>query len=983
VKDQNKTKQQLVNELNELRQAYDELERKVRGHTAELISANAALQTELAERKRTEQAWRDSEERYRRLVETTPDAISLTDLAGNILLCNRQAALLQGLERAEEMIGRNAFEFVAPESAQLAIENARKTLEMGSVRNIEYISVRQDGTCFPVELSASVILDADGKPNALLGVVRDITARKQAEEALRESEVIFSSFLEHSPIYVFFKDKDTRALRLSKNYEQMLGMPLDRALGKTMDDLFPSDLAKSMVADDLRVLNEGRRVDVVEELGGRIYETTKFPIIKDGKPFILAGFTVDITERRRAEETLRTSEARYRAVVEDMPVLICRFLPDGVLTFVNDHYCAYFNQRCEDLVGCNFYQFIPEAERESVRQHYGALTPDRPTVTYEHQVVGPDGTLRWQRWTDRALFDVHSRPVEYQSIGEDITDRKQAEEELRESQQLMSVALRTARAGAWKWDRNTNKATWSDENYLVMGLAPGSVESAYANWLACVHPDDRQEAELRVAEAIEQRGELNAEFRVIWPDDSLHWINDIGQMIYDDAGEPIGMYGIQMDITERKRVEEALRQYTERLSILHEIDQSILAARSIEDIADAALSRLPRFAPIWRVKALLFDFVTEEAVSVAHYCAGVKQPIDERQPLAELGPVVNLQPGEVHAINDLTELLDPSPNQLRQISDGARSSIDAPLIVLGRQIGLLSVAATQWNAFQGEMVDVAREVADVLAVAIQNAHLLERAQRQTRELEQRVIERTRELAAANERLTELDRLKSKFVSDVSHELRTPIANLKLHVELLEHGRPDKRAHYQAVVRQQARRLSQLVDDILNLSRLDMVSERATLGLVDLNFVVEQIVAAHQPRAEAAKLTLSFDPQPGLPPVRGEVNQLAQVVTNLVMNAVNYTPQGLVRVTTLRQGDEACLQIEDSGIGIDPADLPNIFDRFYRGRGSQRSETPGTGLGLAIVKEIIDLHNGRIEVNSQMRQGTTFKVWLPLFRVSDA
>jgi signal transduction histidine kinase len=240
---------------------------------------------------------------------------------------------------------------------------------------------------------------------------------------------------------------------------------------------------------------------------------------------------------------------------------------------------------------------------------------------------------------------------------------------------------------------------------------------------------------------------------------------------------------------------------------------------------------------------------------------------------------------------------------------------------------------------QGEVVDVVREVADQLAVAIQNARLLEQTQRHARELEQRVAERTRELAAANERLTELDRLKSKFVSDVSHELRTPIANLKLHVELLEHGRADKREHYLGVVKQQSRRLGQLVDDILNLSRLEMGRERVALGPVNLNFVVEQIVAAHQPRAESSRLSLTFEPLPELPQVRGEVNQLAQVVTNLVINALNYTPEGAVRVSTFQTAAE--LPADQKTPASHRSTLPNILTA-YRGR-SQRAKPHWTGL----------------------------------------
>jgi len=136
---------------------------------------------------------------------------------------------------------------------------------------------------------------------------------------------------------------------------------------------------------------------------------------------------------KQAEDLLRESEARYRTIVENMPVLICRFLPDGTLTFVNDQYCRYFNALPDDLVGQNFFQYIPEEQRAEVRRHYTSLTQENPTKTYEHQVLAPDSTSRWQRWTDRALFDPQGFPVEYQSIGEDITEQVQRNLALQES----------------------------------------------------------------------------------------------------------------------------------------------------------------------------------------------------------------------------------------------------------------------------------------------------------------------------------------------------------------------------------------------------------------------------------------------------------------------------------------------------------------------------------------------------------------------
>lgn len=436
------------------------------------------------------------------------------------------------------------------------IQAAIETTDPDFSRQLEHRVLYNDGKIGYIAVRFFIVKDSQGRTVKTYGVNQDITERKRAEEALRESEMIFSSFLEHSPIYVFFKDKDVRALRLSKNYEHMLGMPLDRALGKTMDDLFPSDLAKSMMADDLRILNEGRRVDVVEELGGRVYETTKFPIIKDGQPFMLAGFTVDITERQRADQALRESEERYRRLIETSPDAITLTDLGGTIIFCNQQAALLQGLgHAEEMIGRSAFEFVAPESAPLAIENARKILETGSIRNVEYTSVKSDGTRFLVELSASAILDVDGQPNALIGVVRDITDRKRAEEALRESQQLISVALQTAKAGAWKWDRKTNKASWSDENYLVMGLAPGSVEAAYANWLACIHPDDRQAAELRVAEAMEQRSELNATFRVIWPDGSVHWINDIGQTIYDEAGESIGMYGIQMDITERIRSE--------------------------------------------------------------------------------------------------------------------------------------------------------------------------------------------------------------------------------------------------------------------------------------------------------------------------------------------------------------------------------------------------------------------------------------------
>ncbi len=135
--------------------------------------------------RRAEEALRESEERYRALVEASPDAISLTDLEGRTIFCNKQALALLGFESMQEALGRNAFDFIAPEDRQRAVDNAQRTLRMNSISHIEYTLVRNDGSRVPIELGASVVVDAEGKPKGFIGVVRDITERKEAEESLK------------------------------------------------------------------------------------------------------------------------------------------------------------------------------------------------------------------------------------------------------------------------------------------------------------------------------------------------------------------------------------------------------------------------------------------------------------------------------------------------------------------------------------------------------------------------------------------------------------------------------------------------------------------------------------------------------------------------------------------------------------------------------------------------------------------------------
>jgi signal transduction histidine kinase len=269
---------------------------------------------------------------------------------------------------------------------------------------------------------------------------------------------------------------------------------------------------------------------------------------------------------------------------------------------------------------------------------------------------------------------------------------------------------------------------------------------------------------------------------------------------------------------------------------------------------------------------------------------------------------------------------------------------------------------------------------------------LDSLQRTNEILDQRVAERTRDLAGANEqllvqahrledankRLQTLDELKSRFVSDVSHELRTPIANLAIYLEMIQYGTPEENARYLQVLRDETERLNRLVSDILDLSRMEAGTSKVEMAWQDVNEIVEKVVVANRLRAEDKGLSVFFAPDVHLPHLWADAGQLTQVANNLIGNAVNYTKQGGVNVSTKHNAvtNEILLVVSDSGVGIDAADIPHLFERFYRGRQAGQSTIPGTGLGLAITKEIVDRLHGRIEVASNVGMGTQFKVYFP-------
>ncbi|MBI5566623.1 MAG: HAMP domain-containing histidine kinase, partial [Chloroflexi bacterium] len=246
-------------------------------------------------------------------------------------------------------------------------------------------------------------------------------------------------------------------------------------------------------------------------------------------------------------------------------------------------------------------------------------------------------------------------------------------------------------------------------------------------------------------------------------------------------------------------------------------------------------------------------------------------------------------------------------------------------------------------------------------------------------LERRVTERTHELLEVNVRLTELEQLKDEFIGRISHELRTPLTNIKLYLELLKRGKLENHDQYMETLQQQADRLHRLIDDLLDISHLNVTAIDARHELLDVDALVYEVVADHAGAAHERQLTLSQCPSSDLPRLTTDRALLRQVFAHLLANALSYTPPGgaITLRAALDAADRAWMTIEvrDTGPGISANDLPHIFEPFYRGKAAADYRTPGAGVGLAIAQRIIGQIGGHITVDSQPGEGAAFVVWL--------
>jgi signal transduction histidine kinase len=308
--------------------------------------------------------------------------------------------------------------------------------------------------------------------------------------------------------------------------------------------------------------------------------------------------------------------------------------------------------------------------------------------------------------------------------------------------------------------------------------------------------------------------------------------------------------------------------------------------------------------------------------------------------------------------------------------------IHAPMIYEGRVIGVLTAYATRGPMhFTDEFVELFAALANQLAMAAVNAQLYTEVQAYSHAMEGKVAQRTAELEKANARLLELDRLKSDFLSTVSHELRTPLTSIRSFSEILlryDVDNAEKRKQFVGIIHNEAERLTRMINDLLDLSKIEAGRLEFSPEPLELEPVFSRAIGTTHPLFTEKEIRMVSEIEPGLPPVYADADWLHQVLTNLLFNSVKFSPEGgTIRLNARKKEGFALISVADEGPGIPPDRLEQVFERFHQVRDPQKTNPLGTGLGLTISREIVERMGGKIWAESELGAGAMFTFTVPL------
>ncbi|MCZ4306496.1 PAS domain-containing protein [Zoogloeaceae bacterium G21618-S1] len=572
----------------------------------------------VTEQKLAERRIRDSEFRFRAIASLAPVGIFRTDTQGQMTYGNSRLCAITGVD-LKQALGDGWVQALHPDDRERVHAAWQTMLDTRQPFHSEYRFQRPDGKIIWVFGAAEALTDADGQVTDYLGIIFDITERMQADVARRE-HIHFLESLEKldaalhasgdmnamlkrgtAAILAMFDcdrswllapcdpDAQTWQIQMASTRPGCPGAgPLDTSqpippdiaaiCRTTLASTAPVMLTEerdsaalaSMKADSgIRSLmivalhpstGPSRAICIHHCRHAREWTPNEHHLFAEAARRV--AIAIDL---HAAIQALRASEIRYRSVVEDLPIMLCRNRTDGTIEFVNQAYCEYFGKPAEALIGQNLLDLIPPSSRDDISHQFLSLNADTPLITHEQEVIDGMGNMRWQRWTNRAICNAQGEVVMLQAFGEDITERKQVEQTLVRQRRELAEAQEQAHLGSFVWNISSGEIRWSDELFRLFGLDPKTQPPTYGLFIGAVHADDTARVDAAFKGALRDAIPFHEEFRLTRPNGEPRWLFAQGQIETEPTDRSVLMRGTVLDITERVLATKALQKAHDEL----------------------------------------------------------------------------------------------------------------------------------------------------------------------------------------------------------------------------------------------------------------------------------------------------------------------------------------------------------------------------------------------------------------------------------
>lgn len=659
-------------------------------------------------------------------------------------------------------------------------------------------------------------------------------------------------------------------------------------------------------------------------------------------------------ERSRVARILRQSEERLRLVVSNVTdhAILAMGL-SGEITDWNPGAEALFGYSREEVLGRSAaILFTPEDQQAGRPKAEMELCRECGTAQNNRWHLRKNGSRFWASGSMEALRGSDGKLRGFVKVVRDRTAQRLAEEALRESEERLKLAVGIAEMGTFEINLETDAVSVNEPGRAIYGWE--TPFTTFAQVQTHFHPDDRDAVMREVAKALapDGPGMFEVEHRVYRTNGEVRWIKVRGLGIFE-AGKANRCVGTYLDITDRKRTEEALVRQARSLKLLADTATELLSERSIEETIKFALREVTAHLNL----DVYFCFlVTEDGKRLRlAACGGVAEEACHGLESLEFGQAVcGVAARDERSI--VLENIDQSDNPLSAIVRGLGIKAYAcqPMTAQGKTIGTLSVGSKVRTRFTEDELGMLRALAHQIATGYARYQ-------------------------AEAELRAQDQRKDQFIAMLAHELRNPLVPIRNAMYLVSMTREeDTLKSVQEMVNRQVEHLSNIVDDLLEVSRVSTGKVELRRERLNLAQLVNVVVADCRRSFEAAGIGLSVRLPEAPVWVDGDRTRLTQVVENLVSNAAKFTDRGgEVVVAVEPRGPEALVTVRDTGIGIEPDLLPRLFDPFTQADKSLDRSRGGLGLGLALVKGLTELHGGTVSVASQgIGQGSLFTVCLP-------